>query len=118
MLRTTVTFFDTTSFALDSPFLRRKRKDGFEIYLSKADKIIGHVLEQGNEIVIEYSSELQLEEYTILHDVITHIHIITKGTVDDSKSFLGYLSNGEPAYIMTNWESWIQHIRYSMKHCQ
>jgi hypothetical protein len=68
-------------------------------------------------MTIMYSSELLLEEFMIIHDVISYFNK-QNDDVDDSKSFLGYLPNGESAYIIRNWKPWLEYIQKSMKYCQ
>jgi hypothetical protein len=85
--------------------------------LEKVDKLLGTIQVSDNVVTFEYSSELLLEEYIIIHDVISRLIEGNDVKIDDSKSFLGYLSDGEPAYIKTNWDLWINHINASMKKC-
>lgn len=118
MLSTTLTFdqqVDLSTF--NSPFIKRRKNGYFEIYLDNADKLLGNIQILDTVLTIEYSSELLLEEYIIIHDVISLLIEGTDVKVDDTKSFLGYLSDGEPAYIKTNWDLWINHINASMKKC-
>ncbi|TDL66716.1 hypothetical protein E2R56_21920 [Rhodococcus qingshengii] len=58
-----------------------------------------------------------LEEYIIIHDLISRLREGKDVVVDDSKSFLGYLSDGEPVYMINNWEPWIEYLQSSMKNC-
>lgn len=53
-----------------------------------------------------FSPGLTLEEYTAIHSLIKLIKEQFHLTVDDRDSLLGYTSNGEEAYIFTNWEKW------------
>jgi hypothetical protein len=68
-------------------------------------------------VTLDYSSELLLEEYIIIHDLISRLREGFDVIVDDSKSFLGYLSNGEPVYMINNWEPWVEYLQSSMKNC-
>jgi uncharacterized protein (UPF0297 family) len=79
--------------------------------------VIGDIHLSQNKMTISYSSELLLEEYMIIHDVISNLKNKHTEVIDDSNSFLGYLPNGEPAYIMKNWDSWLSYIHQSMKNC-
>jgi hypothetical protein len=99
------------------PFLKKKNESHYEIYLENSDKTLGSVYIDHNEIKLEYSSELLLEEYIILHDLISRMREGNDVIVDDSKSFLGYLSTGEPVYMIKNWEPWIEYLQNSMKNC-
>jgi hypothetical protein len=118
MLSTTLTFNNQVDLSkFNSLFVKKRKNNQFDIYLEKSDKLLGHILVLNNVVTLEYSSELLLEEYIIIHDVISLLIEGTDVKVDDSKSFLGYLSDGEPAYIHTNWGRWIDHINHSMKKC-
>ena len=119
MLSTTITFkksFDGS--ILDTPYIKKNKDHFYEIFLSTADKAIGTITIAKNEIFIEYSSELMLAEYIIIHDIIMQLQKSVDGVVDDSNSFLGYLPDGESVYIAKNWNSWISFLNSSMKNCQ
>jgi hypothetical protein len=100
------------------PFIRHIEGEHYEIYLSSADKIIGRIEHSQGSITIRYSGDLFLNEYMIIHDLVTKLSESSSGIVDDSNSFLGYLPSGEQAYIVTNWDSWLEYIQSSMRHCQ
>lgn len=101
---------------MTSPFIRKVSAVHYQIHLSSTDKVIGDIAVSQNVVTIQYSSELLLEEFIIIHDVISNLR---KGSiVDDSKSFLGYLPNGDSAYIVRNWKPWLDYIQTSMKYCQ
>ena len=99
------------------PFLKKRTESHYEIYLENSDKTLGDIHIHHNGVTLEYSSELLLEEYIIIHDLISRLREGNDVIVDDSKSFLGYLSNGEPVYIVNNWEPWIEYLQSSMKNC-
>jgi hypothetical protein len=94
------------------------QEDHYQIYLPSKDEVIGKITLTQNEMLIIYSSELLLEEFIIIHDVISRLIEEENLLVDDSQSFLGYLPNGEPAYMIRNWKPWIEYIQQSMKNCQ
>jgi hypothetical protein len=118
LLTTTLTFHKEVDLAkYDLPFLKKRTESHYEIYLENSDKTLGDVHIDHNGVTLEYSSELLLEEYIIIHDLISRLRERNDVIVDDSKSFLGYLSNGEPVYIVNNWEPWIEYLQSSMKNC-
>ncbi|MEH7491469.1 hypothetical protein [Neobacillus niacini] len=118
LLTTTLTFHKDVYLAkYDLPFLKKRTESHYEIYLENSDKTLGDVHVDHNGVTLEYSSELLLEEYIIIHDLISRLREGNDVIVDDSKSFLGYLSNGEPVYIVNNWEPWIEYLQSSMKNC-
>ncbi|MEI5908246.1 hypothetical protein WAK64_14400 [Bacillus spongiae] len=60
----------------------------------------------------EFSPHLTLEQYEEIHDI--HVHLIKELNTtkyDDRNSLLGYLQNGEKAYIITNWEKWYSFLQ-------
>jgi hypothetical protein len=117
LLTTTITYEENVhSQIMTSPFIRKINATHYEIHLSSTDKVIGNINVSQNVITIQYSSELLLEEFIIIHDVISHLK--KDSIIDDSKSFLGYLPNGESAYIIRNWKPWLDYIQQSMKYCQ
>jgi hypothetical protein len=101
---------------MTSPFIKKVSTTHYQIHLSSTDKVIGDIAVSQNVVTLQYSSDLLLEEFIIIHDVISHLR---KGSIiDDSKSFLGYLPNGDSAYIIRNWKPWLDYIQTSMKYCQ
>ncbi|MEW9052567.1 MAG: hypothetical protein AB2392_15505 [Neobacillus sp.] len=118
MLSTTVTFDQPIEISTSiSPFLKKKSQGHFQIYLEKIDKLIAEIKMNKNVVTLEYSSELLLEEYIIIHNLISQLREMGAVEIDDSRSFLGYLADGEPAFIVTNWRPWLTHINNSMKNC-
>jgi hypothetical protein len=117
LLSTTITYEETVnSSIMTSPFIRKISASHYQIHLSSTDKVIGNIHVSDNVVTIQYSSELLLEEFIIIHDVISHLK--KESIIDDSKSFLGYLPNGDSAYIIRNWKPWLDYIQSSMKYCQ
>ncbi len=57
-------------------------------------------------LTIHYDGTLTFKEYELLHHLILSVNTSIDGKLDDSKSLLGYLENGEPAYIIMNWANW------------
>jgi hypothetical protein len=96
------------------PFLKKRTDSHYEIYLENS---LGDVYIDHNGVSFVYSSELLLEEYIIIHDLISRLREGNDVIIDDSRSFLGYLSNGEPVYMIKNWEPWIEYLQSSMKNC-
>lgn len=118
MLSTTLTFNRKVDLAkFDLPFLKKRSDSHYEIYLDNSDKGLGNIHINNISIKLEYSSELLLEEYIIIHDIISRLKNENDVIIDDSSSFLGYLSNGEPVYMIKNWEPWIEYLQSSMKNC-
>ncbi|MGX6444704.1 hypothetical protein ACWM35_15960 [Neobacillus sp. K501] len=118
MLSTTLTFQQNVNLAkLNLPFIKKVNERHFQIFLDSAEKVIADIKLDDNIFTFSYSSELLLEEYVIIHDIIARLQKDNSVNIDDQKSFLGYLSNGEPAFIVTNWDNWMEYIQDSMKNC-
>lgn len=118
LLSTTLTFPENVNLAkLDLPFIKQVTDRHFQIFLDSADKSLADITMNNTVVTIEYSSELLLEEYIIIHNIISKIQAENSAVIDDTNSFLGYLASGEAAYIITNWDPWINHLNNSMKNC-
>jgi hypothetical protein len=120
LLSTTITFHNTLDEKLltDLPFIKKTGTNHYQIYLTTGDKSIGEIVLSENDINIHYSGELMLTEYIIIHDIIVKLQTALNADVDDSKSFLGYLPNGETVHIIKNWEKWVSYIYSSMENCK
>lgn len=100
-----------------SPYIKKVKENHFQIFLASTDKVIANITVSLNVMTILYSSELLLEEFMIIHEVISQLANENDNIVDDSNSFIGYLPNGEPVYIVRNWKPWLEFIQKSMKYC-
>jgi len=120
MLSTTISFQGDLDETIISglPYSRKKELNHYQFFLTSSDKAIGELFISENMIHIQYSGELLFAEYMILHDIILRLNRALDGVIDDSKSFLGYLPNGESAYITKNWDEWVLFIQQSMTNCQ
>ncbi|WP_121609888.1 hypothetical protein [Mesobacillus foraminis] len=58
------------------------------------------------ETIFLIHPQLEMEEYEILRETILEMVSGTNAGVDESGCKLGYLENGEPAYLIKNWEPW------------
>ena len=112
MLSTTLFYKEDLELKLDKVFsehkLVQKSNNSFsytppENKSELAAATINHIK---NTATFTYGGNLSFKEYEQIHNLITSINQEVKGVVDDSNSLLGYLENGEPAYIIKNWNSW------------
>jgi hypothetical protein len=119
LLTTTISFQDTfNETILNIATLEKVSNAHYKILVATADMKIGDLFINERKMTIQYSGELALAEYSNIHDLIVYLQTSLKGEVDDSKSFLGYLPDGESVYITTNWDKWISYIFSSMKNCK
>jgi hypothetical protein len=103
---------------LHSPFIKKKHDTHYQLIIAHTDHVISDILINENELTLQYSSELLLADYMLIHKLILQIQEKNSAVIDDSNSFLGYLANGESAYIIRNWGPWLEYINSSMKNCQ
>lgn len=106
-LLTTVIYLNNNNFNFDIEFnqISKENDDQYSI-LSKKEAKIGTIIREQSSIKFEYGKNLSMDDYEIIHNCIMHVHNLVGGRIDDSNSLLGYLENGEGAYIITNWEEW------------
>lgn len=50
-------------------------------------------------------------KYLAIHQLLVQILQEVEGTFDDTAAFMGYLENGEPSYILTNWQAWVDFLQ-------
>lgn len=118
MLSTTLIFQQNVTLdKLNLPFIKQKNKTHYQIFLDSTNKEIAEIEINDHVFTFNYSSDLLLEEYVIIHDIIARLQREYSVIVNDRNSFLGYLSTGEPAFIVTNWDNWMEYIQGSMKNC-
>ncbi|MEI5906295.1 hypothetical protein WAK64_04415 [Bacillus spongiae] len=119
MLTTKIVVPTNESFSgYSSPYIRNKDKSEYFIYLAKADKKLATIQAHEDVVLLQYSPDLELQEFIIIHDVIVDIQKKLKAEVDDTKSFMGYTEAGESAFMIRNWNEWIVYIKQSMENCQ
>lgn len=59
-----------------------------------------------DEVVFSIHPQLEMHQYEVLRQVILEIMAGHNVELDESGCQLGYLENGEGAYLIKNWESW------------
>lgn len=62
--------------------------------------------EQSKEIIISFSEKLSYEQYASIHRFLILLAKQVNGRIFDKGCLLGYLKDGTPAYIVTNWNEW------------
>lgn len=60
------------------------------------------------KLTMTFSKELSFEQYKHIHKTIKAIKEAIIGQIDDSLAFMGYLKDGEEAFIYHNWDQWLQ----------
>ncbi|WP_243292496.1 hypothetical protein [Bacillus sp. FJAT-47783] len=88
------------------------RKNGFYIFKTNNRELLrAEYTSDDDSAVFKFSPGLNLEEYTTIHHLLKEILQDGKLNFDDSNSLLGYLKNGEGAYILTNWYKWYEFLQ-------
>ncbi|RSK28347.1 hypothetical protein EJF36_16570 [Bacillus sp. HMF5848] len=59
------------------------------------------------EATIGFPGDLPMNRFKKVHDKLINLADHLEAEIDDSQSLLGYLANGDGAYIVTNWTEWI-----------
>ncbi|PGL72049.1 hypothetical protein [Bacillus sp. AFS055030] len=88
-----------------------KIQDGTYIYTKSNIKLEGVLDSHNRSLKINIPPQLNLKQYTIIHHFIKNLILVLTAKYNDSQSLLGYLSNGEGAYILTNWEHWVAFLQ-------
>ncbi|WNF35765.1 hypothetical protein RJD24_15070 [Bacillaceae bacterium IKA-2] len=57
-------------------------------------------------LVLLFSKELFFEQYKHLHLIVVSLLKDIDGFIDDQLAFMGYLENGQKAYIFNGWSEW------------
>ncbi|WP_088010780.1 hypothetical protein [Gottfriedia acidiceleris] len=91
-------------------------QDGTYFYTNSNIKLEGVVDSNKGSLKINFSPQLNLKQYTIVHDIIKNLILVLNAKYNDSQSLLGYLINGEGAYIITNWNYWVSFLQKAKLH--
>lgn len=91
--------------------LENKKKNDFLIENREGKEIASLTLnEQHHSMDLYFSKNLLFEDYAIIHGKLSIILNECHGSIHDEDALLGYLVDGSPAYIYTNWELWASFI--------
>ncbi|MFX3623722.1 MAG: hypothetical protein ACE3JP_06740 [Ectobacillus sp.] len=72
-----------------------------------AEKLITtEVNEDIREIMVSFSEKLSYPQYDVVHRFLVALSERVNGRIYDKGALLGYLKDGTPAYIVTNWDEW------------
>ncbi|WP_096156728.1 hypothetical protein [Bacillus sp. FJAT-45066] len=76
--------------------------------LDYGKKLITMKLDAENDrtLIGEFAQNLSMKEYKAINGWLKEILLALDGMVNDENSKLGYLADGSPACILTNWEKW------------
>ncbi|SEM98515.1 hypothetical protein SAMN05192533_107232 [Mesobacillus persicus] len=57
-------------------------------------------------VVFSIHPQLEMAQYEILRNVVLEVTSDSNVEIDETECQLGYLANGETAYLIKNWEPW------------
>ncbi len=70
------------------------------------EKTLATIQAIDNNIEFSIHPQLEMTQYEVLRGVILENMATNAVELDESGCQLGYLANGEPAYLIKNWEPW------------
>ncbi|MGM0902304.1 MAG: hypothetical protein ACQEXB_14560 [Bacillota bacterium] len=70
------------------------------------EKTLATLKSNEDEVVFSIHPQLEMHQYEVLRQVILEITEGNKVELDETGCQLGYLENGEAAYLIKNWEPW------------
>ncbi len=70
------------------------------------EKTLATIQAKDENIEFSIHPQLEMSQYEVLREVILENLAANEGELDESGCQLGYLANGEPAYLIKNWEPW------------
>src|SRR5262245_38104271 len=86
-------------------------QDGTYFYTINNIKLEGVIDSNKRSLKINFSPQLNLKQYTIVNHIIKNLILALNAEYNDSQSLLGYLTNGDGAYIITNWDYWVTFLQ-------
>jgi hypothetical protein len=70
------------------------------------EKTLATIKTNDDEVVFSIHPQLEMHQYEVLRTVILEIMAGNNAVLDETGCQLGYLENGEAAYLIKNWEPW------------
>lgn len=79
----------------------------FEKKLSKKlESVLAEFHEETYSYQLTFSGSLTFEDYELIHEAIDILAKELPAEIDDKKALMGYLENGEKAFIYHQWKEW------------
>jgi hypothetical protein len=82
------------------------KKSGSNHSVYRGNKSLATIKDNGNETEFLIDPYLDLDEFQFLRDLIIELAYGNEDAIDERGCQLGYLENGEKAYLIKNWEEW------------
>lgn len=88
---------------IDSEYIK---KSGGKYFVAQGNKKLATIVSTGGASEFQIDPYLDLDEFQFLRDLILDSCYGNEGAIDERNCQLGYLKNGEKAYLIKNWEEW------------
>jgi hypothetical protein len=82
------------------------KKSGGNYSVYRGNKSLASIKGADSEIEFQIDPYLNLDEFQFLRDMILELSYGNEAGIDERGCQLGYLENGEKAYLIKNWEEW------------
>ncbi|GGF25951.1 hypothetical protein GCM10010954_26140 [Halobacillus andaensis] len=87
-----------------------KKSDGSYVFRKEMGKgsaaITAVWVEKESHLLFTIPEDLELAEFQMIHDALSSLSEVLKTSIDDSQAFMGYLENGETAFLIKRWHRW------------
>lgn len=70
------------------------------------NKTLATIKESENGVEFQIDPYLDLDEFQFLRDIVMEVSYGNEDAIDERGCQLGYLENGEKAFLIKNWEEW------------
>ncbi|SDH46065.1 hypothetical protein [Alteribacillus bidgolensis] len=104
----------------DAHFYKNKQNYVLKSILESTNtEVTGNIISAFSKITITFSENLSMNDYQLIREAIFLLAHHLQADMDDTKAFMGYLENGQKAYLFHEWKNWkafLLHAKYkSMK---
>ncbi|RXT05799.1 hypothetical protein [Ammoniphilus sp. CFH 90114] len=116
MLTATIQFKPT--YQIEGALLVNGFKNSKESYVleTKQRKELVRAEVRTDEVLFTFPGNLGMGEYETVHEALKNVLEASGGSIDDSNSLLGYLPNGEGAYIIHQFRAWTTFLLTAKHH--
>lgn len=116
MLTATIQF--KPAYHIERTLLENGFKHSKESYVleTKERKELARAEIRSEEVLFTFPGNLGMREYEAVHEALKSVLEASGGSIDDSNSLLGYLPNGEGAYIIHQFRAWTTFLLTAKHH--
>lgn len=82
------------------------KRSGSTYSVIRGNKTLATIKGTGNEVEFQIDPYLDLDAFQFLRNIILELSYGNEAAIDERECQLGYLENGEKAYLIKNWEEW------------